>query len=107
MQNDIAKKKRQTDQIAKGKEKTKISYIVLTMKIATYSVAAVEIFSLLLVTPRLPQIFIVLGAALDFMGVLSLLYQSQLFSSPLGKDTLHPLFIKSINSEEMVTVTSE
>ena len=107
MQNDIAKKKRQTDQIAKGKEKTKVFYIVLTMKIATYSVAAVEIFSLLLVTPRLPQIFIILGAALGFMRVLSLLYQSKLFISPLGKDTLHPLFIKSISSEEMVTVTSE
>ena len=38
----------QTDQIAKGKQKTKVFYIELTMKIDTYSVVAAEVLSLFL-----------------------------------------------------------
>ena len=58
----------QTDQMAKGKEKTKVFYTELTMKFATYVVVVVEILSLLLVSPRLPQGFIIAGAVLGFIG---------------------------------------
>ena len=58
----------QTDQIAKGKEKTKVFYIELIMKIATYSVVVVELISILFVSPRLPKIFIIAGIALGFIG---------------------------------------
>ena len=37
------KKGIQTDQIAKGKQKNKVFYIELIMKIATYSVVVVEV----------------------------------------------------------------
>lgn len=58
----------QTDQIAKGKKKTRVFYIELIMKIVTYSVVVVEIFSILFVFPRLPKIFIIVGVALGFIG---------------------------------------
>ena len=58
----------QTDQIAKGKEKTRIYYIELAMKTATYSVVAAEVLSLLFAPPYLPQSFVVVGVVLGFIG---------------------------------------
>ena len=54
--------------MAKGKKGTKVFYIEIALKIATYSVVAVEIFSLFLVPPRLPQFIIIIGIALGFIG---------------------------------------
>ena len=54
----------QTDQIAKGKQKTKVFYIELAMKIATYSVVAAEV----LVSPHLPQTLAVIGVVLGVIG---------------------------------------
>lgn len=58
----------QTDQIAKGKRKTNVFYIELTMKTATYSVVVAEILSLFLVPPHLPKPFVVGGMILGFIG---------------------------------------
>lgn len=58
----------QTDQIAKGKQKTKVFYIELAMKIATYSVVAAEVVSLFLVSPHLPQTLAVIGVVLGVIG---------------------------------------
>lgn len=58
----------QTDQIAKGKGKSKIFYTEFLMKIATYSVVAVEIFSILTVQPSLPDLFVGIGAVLGLAG---------------------------------------
>lgn len=58
----------QTDQIAKGKQKTKVFYIELAMKIATYSVVIAEVVSLFFAPPYLPQTFVVIGVVLGFIG---------------------------------------
>lgn len=58
----------QTDQIAKGKQKTKVFYIELVMKIATYSVVAAEILSLFFAPPYLPQPLAAVGVVLGFIG---------------------------------------
>ena len=58
----------QTDQMAKGKDKTKVFYIELVMKIATYGVVAAELISVWFVPPKLPQIWILIGAVLGFAG---------------------------------------
>ncbi len=58
----------QTDQIAKGKQKTKIFYIELIMKIATYSVVVVEVLSLFFAPPYLSQTFVGGGIVLGFIG---------------------------------------
>ena len=58
----------QTDQIAKGKQKTKIFYIELAMKIATYSVVAAEVLSLFFAPPSLPQTLVAVGVVLGFVG---------------------------------------
>ncbi len=58
----------QTDQIAKGKQKTKIFYIELAMKIATYSVVAAEVLSLFFAPPYLPQTLVAVGVVLGFVG---------------------------------------
>lgn len=58
----------QTDQMAKGKQKTKVFYIELTMKIATYSVVVAEVLSLFFAPPYLPQTFVVIGVVLGFIG---------------------------------------
>lgn len=58
----------QTDQIAKGKQKTKVFYIELTMKIATYSVVAAEVPSLFLAPTYLPQTLVAAGVVLGFIG---------------------------------------
>lgn len=58
----------QTDQIAKGKQKTKVFYIELVMKIATYSVVAAEVPSLFLAPTYLPQTLVAAGVVLGFIG---------------------------------------
>ena len=58
----------QTDQIAKGKQKTKVFYIELAMKIATYSVVVAEVLSLFFAPPYLPQKLVALGVVLGFIG---------------------------------------
>lgn len=58
----------QTDQIAKGKQKTNVFYIELVMKIATYSVVLAEVLSLFFVSPNLPQTLVVAGMVLGFIG---------------------------------------
>ena len=63
-----SKKGIQTDQMAKGKENTKVFYIELIMKIATYSLVVVEILCLFFVSPQLPRIFMITGAILGFAG---------------------------------------
>ena len=58
----------QTDQIAKGKRRDRSFYIELIMKIATYSVVVVEIISIFTVKPQLPQVFVVSGIVISFIG---------------------------------------
>ena len=58
----------QTDQMAKGKQKTKIFYIELVMKIATYSVVAVEVLSLLFIPSYLSRTLVAVGVVLGFIG---------------------------------------
>lgn len=58
----------QTDQIAKGKKKTRVFNMELILKMTAYSVVAVEIFSILFVSPRLPRIFFMIGTALELIG---------------------------------------
>ncbi len=58
----------QTDQMAKGKQKTKIFYIELVMKIATYSVVAVEVLSLLFNPSYLSRTLVTVGVVLGFIG---------------------------------------
>ncbi len=58
----------QTDQIARGKQKTKIFYIELVMKAATYSVVAAEVFSLFCAPEYLPQPFAAAGVVLGLIG---------------------------------------
>lgn len=66
----LAQKRRgiQTDQIAKGRQKDKIYYTELVMKLATYSVVAAEAASILLAPPRLPLGVRLAGAALALAG---------------------------------------
>lgn len=62
------KKGIQTDQMAKGKGRDRLFFTELVLKIATYSVLAVEIISVFTVNPRLPEGVRLLGAALGFIG---------------------------------------
>ena len=58
----------QTDQMARDKDKNKVFYIELIMKIATYSVVAVEVFCIVFITPSLPQILVMIGVCLGLTG---------------------------------------
>lgn len=58
----------QTDQIAKGKQKDRMFYTELWMKIATYAVVAVEVVSIFVVEPQLPQVLIISGVVFGFVG---------------------------------------
>ena len=58
----------QTDQMAKGKQKTKVFYVELVMKIAAYSVVIAEVLSLFFSPAYLPQTFVVVGVVLGFIG---------------------------------------
>ena len=57
-----------TDQIAKGGTRDKIFYIELVLKVVTYTVVAVEIISIFLSIPRVPQPFIICGLILASLG---------------------------------------
>jgi len=58
----------QTDQMAKGKKKDKVFYTELVMKIATYTVVGVEVISIFLVESKLPQLILIIGVVLGFIG---------------------------------------
>lgn len=58
----------QTDQIARGKKKNRVFYIELIMKIATYAVVGVEVISIFAVKPCLPQVWVMGGILLGFIG---------------------------------------
>lgn len=57
----------QTDQIAKGKQRDKVFYIEIIMKIATYSVVLAEVISILTVE-QLSQEAGIVGAIIGFVG---------------------------------------
>lgn len=58
----------QTDQIAKGERRDRVFYIELIMKIATYSVVVVEIVSIFVIKAQLPQVFVISGIVISFIG---------------------------------------
>lgn len=62
------KKGIQTDQIARGKQKGKIFYIELAMKISTYGVVVVEVISIVLKTSIFPANIRVMGIVLGICG---------------------------------------
>lgn len=57
-----------TDQMAKGKSRDKIFYVELILKIATYSVVAVEVGSLFFTKTYLPKGFLIIGCILGVLG---------------------------------------
>lgn len=66
----ISQKKKgiQTDQIACGKKKGKLFRVELLMKIATYSVVAVEVISIILNITALPKAVRIVGVILGVAG---------------------------------------
>ncbi|MCM1542387.1 MAG: isoprenylcysteine carboxylmethyltransferase family protein [Blautia sp.] len=58
----------QTDQMARGKTKNRLFYTELILKIATYTVVAVEVASIFTVRPRLPWGALLSGAVLGVIG---------------------------------------
>ncbi len=62
------KKGIQTDQMARNKQKNKVFYIELILKIATYIVVIVEIISIFAVQSQLPQVFVISGSILGIIG---------------------------------------
>lgn len=62
------KKGIQTDQMARNKQKNKVFYIELILKIATYTVVIVEVISLFAVSSKLPLIFTISGSVLGIIG---------------------------------------
>ena len=62
------KKGIQTDQMAKNKQKNRVFYIELILKIATYTVVLIEIISIFTAPSQLPQVFIISGAILCITG---------------------------------------
>ncbi len=66
----ISQKKKgiQTDQIARGKKKGKLFRVELLMKIATYSVVAVEVISIILNITALPKAVRIVGVILGVAG---------------------------------------
>ena len=62
------KKGIQTDQMARNKQKNKVFYIELILKITTYMVVLIEIISIFTAPSQLPQVFIISGAILGITG---------------------------------------
>ncbi len=58
----------QTDQIARGKNRDRIYYTELLLKMATYSVVLVEVVSIFVASPKLPTFVIILGIVLGSAG---------------------------------------
>lgn len=58
----------QTNQMAKKKQKNKIFYIELIMKIATYFIVPVEVISILVVDTQFPMWVTLTGVVLGYMG---------------------------------------
>lgn len=57
-----------TDQMARGKRRDRVFYVEMLLKIATYSVVAVELASIFLVKSYLPEGLIVAGCLLGVAG---------------------------------------
>ncbi len=66
----IAQRKKgiQTDQIAKGKQKGKLFYIELIMKIATFGIVGIEVVSIFMRLSMLPVIFRIVGGIIAVIG---------------------------------------
>ena len=58
----------QTNQIARGKQRDKLFYIELAMKISTYSVVVVEVISIVINTTIFPSSIRVTGIILGVCG---------------------------------------
>lgn len=59
----------QVNQIAKRRQKDRVFYVELVMRIATFAVLAAEIASIVLVQPSLPLPVLLLGAGLGLLGL--------------------------------------
>lgn len=57
-----------TDQIARGKRRDRVLYVEALLKLATYSVVAVELISIVLAKSCLPEVFAVAGCIVGFAG---------------------------------------
>lgn len=57
-----------TDQMARGRRRDKVFYVEVILKLATYSVVAVELVSIVLTKSYLPEVFIAAGCFLGVIG---------------------------------------
>ena len=57
-----------TDQMARGRRRDKVFYVEVILKLATYSVVAVELVSIILTKSYLPEGFIAAGCFLGVIG---------------------------------------
>lgn len=57
-----------TDQMARGRRRDKLFYVEVILKLATYSVVAVELASIILTKSYLPEGFIAVGCFLGVIG---------------------------------------
>jgi protein-S-isoprenylcysteine O-methyltransferase Ste14 len=91
------KKGIQTDQIARGKEKNKVFYIELILKIATYLIVPVEVISIFVSKTFLPQGFVIGGVVLGIVG--DIIFATAVFTM---KDSWRAGIAEN-NKTEMVT----
>ncbi|MDE6700576.1 MAG: isoprenylcysteine carboxylmethyltransferase family protein [Acetatifactor sp.] len=57
-----------TDQMARGRRRDRVFYVEVILKLATYSVVAVELISIILTKSYLPEGFIAAGCILGLVG---------------------------------------
>lgn len=57
-----------TDQMARGRRRDRVFYVEVILKLATYSVVAVELISIILTESYLPEGFIAAGGILGLVG---------------------------------------
>lgn len=57
-----------TDQIARGRRRDRVFYVEVCLKLATYSVVAVELASIILMQSYLPEGFVIAGCILGLIG---------------------------------------
>lgn len=56
------------DQIARGRRRNRVFYVEVCLKLATYSVVAVELASIILMQSYLPEGFVMAGCILGLIG---------------------------------------
>lgn len=56
------------DQIARGRRRDRVFYVEVCLKLATYSVVAVELASIILMQSYLPEGFVIAGCILGLIG---------------------------------------